>query len=50
MSKYRCEHCDELQDIRPNGADPMKTSKRQRLGTHIDKKTGKFCLGSETDV
>ena len=49
MSKYRCEHCDELIEISPLHA-PAVLSKRQRLAPHPDKKTGKPCPGSEKQV
>lgn len=32
--KARCPVCDKLVDIGPNGADPEKTSKRQRIANH----------------
>lgn len=51
MPKYRCPDCDELVEITPNGADPTKTNRRQRLVMHPNKKTpGELCVGSGKDV
>lgn len=46
-----CPDCDELIEITPNGADPKKTNKRQRLVLHPDKKRpGELCVGGGKDV
>ena len=51
MALYRCDDCDELIEIVPNGVDPMKTNKRQRLVLHPDKKRpGQLCAGGGKDV
>lgn len=51
MARYRCEDCDELIEITPNGVDPRTSNKRQRLVLHPNKKTpGTLCLGSGKDV
>lgn len=51
MSKYRCDYCDELIEIHPNGADPLTTNRRQRMIVHPNKKTpGELCKGSGKDV
>lgn len=51
MSKYRCENCDELVEITPNGADPAVTNRRQRIVIHPDKKRpGKLCPRGGADV
>lgn len=55
MPLARCPDCDELIEITPNGADPTKTSRRQRLVLHPDPKSRRssdrtLCPGSGRDV
>lgn len=51
MAKYRCDHCEELIEITPNGVDPMTSNRRQRLVMHPDKKNpGNLCPHSGRDV
>lgn len=48
--KARCPDCDTLQEITPNGADPKKTNKRQRICVHKKPDEPELCLGSGKDV
>lgn len=51
VAKYRCDDCEELIEIVPNGVDPKTSNKRQRLIMHPNKKTpGELCRGSGKDV
>lgn len=51
MAKYLCDFCEELVEITPNGADPMKTNRRQRIVLHPNKKMpGTLCPGGGKDV
>lgn len=48
--KARCPDCDTLQEITPNGADPKKTNRRQRICVHKKPNEPELCLGSGKDV
>lgn len=51
MAKAICPECDGLVEIVPNGADPTKTNRRQRLVLHPNKKKpGELCPGGGRDV
>jgi hypothetical protein len=45
-----CEACNTLVEITPNGADPLKTNRRQRIVMHKKPNTPELCVGSGKDV